>query len=146
MKAVSQFVALRSDEGGLHAVHSPIHRILIHIAELLREKLPQLWHDGMNERPASSDNILVEATLALMHSHGNTAGQSRKVKAVIASQLIQGMSSFMNHGIHGADGIVLIIMGGNPNILVAEIGGKRMLRLCNAAICPVQAHDIHQIV
>ena len=81
-----------------------------------------------------------------MNAHGHAAGEGGVIVAVVRPQLIQGVAAFVNDGEHGGNQIVLKIMGGNAHILVVEIGGEGMLRLGDAAVGAVNAHDLHEII
>ena len=94
---------------------------------------------------ASADDVLIEPALAFMNAHGHAAGQGGVIVAVVRPQLIQGVAAFVDDGKHGGNQIVLKIMGGNAHILVVEIGGEGMLRLGDAAVGAVNAHDLHEI-
>ena len=81
-----------------------------------------------------------------MNAHGHAAGEGGVIVAVVRPQLIQGVAAFVNDGEHGGNQIVLKIMGGDAHIFVVEIGGEGMLRLGDAAVGAVNAHDLHEII
>ena len=146
MQTVGQLVSFRADQRRLCLVDGPVKGFLRNIRQLLREELPDFREYSVDERLASSDVILIEAALAFMETHGSAAGKGGVVVAVIRPQLVQGVAALVDYGEHGGNQIVLMVMGGDPHILVSEIGGVRVLRFRDAAVAAVKAHDLHQII
>ena len=100
----------------------------------------------MDEGLASSQYIFIEPALALVNAHGHAACKDGVVIAIVSTQFIERMTTFMDHRKHGRNQIVFVIMSGDPNILIIKIGGVRMLCLCDGAVTAIHTHDIHQIV
>ena len=146
MQAVGELVGLRSDEAGLGLVHGPVEHFFRHPLQLPGKMLLQIGEDGMHKGRASSDDVLVKPALAFMDAHGYAAGEQGVVVAVVTAQFVERVTAFVNHRIHGAGQIVFKIVGGDAHIPVAKVGGKGMLRFPNAAVGPVQPHELHQVV
>ena len=56
------------------------------------------------------------------------------------------MAALVNDGVHGGNQTIFVIMGGDTDILVIELGGIRMLRFRNSTVAPVHAQNLHQII
>ena len=56
------------------------------------------------------------------------------------------MSPLVDHGVHIGRQAMGKIVGGDPHVPVVEVGGEWVLGFGNAAVFPVQTHDLHQIV
>jgi hypothetical protein len=56
------------------------------------------------------------------------------------------MTALMNHGEHGGNQIILMVVSGNSDILIVEIGGVGMLGFRNAAMAAVNSHNLHQFI
>ena len=82
-----------------------------------------------NKGAAATHQIFIEAALALMDSHGNTAADVGEVICIIRAQLIQSMTALMDHGIHGIGQVFFVIVGGDAHIFVVKIGGSSYIAL-----------------
>ena len=100
----------------------------------------------MDKGRAAADDILIEAALTFVDAHGHTAGQAGEIVAVVGAQLIQGMAALVDHGEHAGHQIILVIVGGDADILVVEIGGVGMLRFRNTAVAPVDGQHLHEVI
>ena len=143
---VGELVRLRADEGGAGLVDRPPEALGVHTLKLLRKQLPELWEDALNEGKGTPDDVLEEAALALVKTHGGAAGEQGVVVFAVATQLINGVSSLVNHGVHRGGHVVLKVVGGDSHVQIAEAGGIGMLRLGDSAVEPVQAQNVHEIV
>ena len=146
VQRVGKFVGFCPDETGLGLVDCPIEHFFVYILELLREKRFHFREDGMDKAAAPADEVFIEPALAFVNAHGHAAAKDGGVVLIVRVQFIQGVTALMNHGIHAGCQAVFIVMGGNAHILIVKVRGKGMLRLRNAAVVTVQAHDLHQIV
>ena len=146
MQAVGQLVGLGADEAGLGLVDRPVELLGAHAAQLLREELLHRGVDGLDEAPGAAHQIFIEAGLALVHAHGDAACQAGILQVVPDAQLIQGMAALVQDRVHGGRHIAGVVVRGNADVLVVEFQRERMLRLAQAAVAPVQPHDLHQII
>ena len=146
VQAVGQLIGLGADEAGLHLVHSAVELLRSHISQLCGEEFLHLGIDGPDKGAGTADEVLVEAGLALVHAHGHTAGQAGVLQVIPDAQLIQGMAALVENGVHRGGHIVQVVVGGDADILVVELQRKGVFGLTQAAVAPVQTHDLHEIV
>ena len=146
MQAVGQLVRLGADEGGLGAVDGLVELLRRHAGELLGEEFPHPGEDGLDEGQGAADDVLVEPGLALVDAHGHTAGKTGVVVGRIHIQLIPGVPSLVDDGVHGACHVVLLVMGGDAHVLAGEVEGEGVLRLADGAVAPVQLEYFHEVV
>ena len=146
VQSVGKLVGFCPYETGLGFVDCPVEHFFVYIPKLLREERFHFREDGMNKAAASADEVFVESALTFVNAHGHAAAEGGGVILILRVQLIQSMTTLMNHGIHAGGQTVFIVMGGDTDILVVKVRSKWMLCFRNAAVAAVQAHDLHQIV
>ena len=62
------------------------------------------------------------------------------------AHFIDGVTALVYDGVEGRGHILLVVMGGNPHVLVVETCGKGMLGFCDAAVAPIDAQNGHDVV
>ena len=144
--AIREFVALSSDQGGLGLVDRTVEHPGIDVCQLLREQLLQLGEHQLHEGTAAADEVLVKTALALVDGHGSAASQIGKFVGVAAAQLVEGMAALVDDGVHGEGQVLLVVVGGDADVLIIKGKGVGMLGLSQAAVALIQAQNIHQIL
>ena len=146
MQTIRQLVSLGADQAGLGLIHGPVELFRIHTFQLLREEFLHLGEDSLDKRLAAANDVFIETALAFVDTHGNAAGKGGVIVAIIGTQFVEGMAALVNDGVHGGNQTIFVIMGGDTDILVIELGGIRMLRFRNSTVAPVHAQNLHQII
>ena len=146
MERVSKLVGFGADQAGLSFVDSLVEHLSIHIAQLLREQLPDFGEHRLDKGAAAAHEILIESALALMDAHAGAAGEAGVVVAVLHAQLVEGMAALVDGGEHGEGGVKLVVMGGDAHIAGVEAHGEGVLGLGDGAAVGVQADGVHQVL
>ena len=139
METVGKLIGFCADQTRNCAVHSRKECIKAHRGEGLPKNLLNFPIDRLPEISVSPDNVLKKAGLGLMHSHGSPLADRRLCQVVADSQLIDCMARLMNHRENGRIDPIVIV-GGDPHIMIVEICGKRMGADCHHAAAKVKAH------
>lgn len=65
---------------------------------------------------------------------------------VLAAHFVDGMATLMDDGVKGEDRLLLVVMGGDTDVLVVKARSKGVLRFGDGAIIPVDAQDGHDVI
>ena len=68
------------------------------------------------------------------------------VVPVLAAHFVDGMATLMDDGVKGEDRLLLVVMGGDTDVLVVKARSKGVLRFGDGAIIPVDAQDGHDVI
>ena len=128
MQAVGQLVGLRADETGLGNIHGLVQLPLADIGKGVAADLLQLGIDKVDKGLAAADKVLVEPGNALVHGVGHALVDEVVVKLLGLILHKQGVTALVEGGEDIGNEIILKIVGGDPHVAGAKIGGKGMLR------------------
>ena len=146
MEAVGQLIGLDADEAGLGFVDRAVELLRADAAQLPGEERLHLGIDRLHKGPRPADEVLVEPGLALVDAHGDAAREAGILQIVPDAQLIQGVAALMEDGVHGGRHVVLVVVGGDADVLIIEFQREGVLGLAQTAVTAVESHHLHQIV
>ena len=146
MQAVGDLVGLGADEGRLSLVNGTVE-FLRRVATQLGEQLAELREHEAREGARATEQIFIEAALALVDAHGDTAVEHRIGEIIRAAGVIESVATLVDNGEHRGGKILLQIVRRDTLVKVrTERRRKRMLGRGQADMVQIEAHRAHQIV
>ena len=146
VQAVGDLVGLGADEGRLRLIDGAVE-FLRRVAAQLGEQLAELREHEARESARAAEQIFIEAALALVDAHGDTAVEHRIGEIIRAAGVIERVAALVDNGEHRGGKILLQIVRRDTLVKVrTERRRKRMLGRGQADMVQIEAHRAHQVV
>ena len=128
MQAVAQLVRLGADQAGPGHVHRLVELPVRDVVEDALAQLPDLGGHQGDKGLAPADQVLIEAGDGLVHGVGHVVGAVLVVDLLGLVLHEEGVAALVQGGEHVGDEAVLMVVGGDAHVVIAEVGGKGVLR------------------
>ena len=99
VQAVGDLVGLGADEGRLRLIDGAVE-FLRRVAAQLGEQLAELREHEAREGARAAEQIFIEAALALVDAHGDTAVEHRIGEIIRAAGVIERVAALVDNGEH----------------------------------------------
>ena len=99
VQAVGDLVGLGADEGRLRLIDGAVE-FLRRVAAQLGEQLAELREHEACEGARAAEQIFIEAALALVDAHGDTAVEHRIGEIIRAAGVIERVAALVDNGEH----------------------------------------------